>query len=200
MMAISVVLFDLGNVLTHIDLDAAWCSLGLNEPSERLPFFEGYESLTRQYETGLISTATFLQNLQSLFGNRFTLNQLQLAFESVITTPIEGMSEIVKELSGVKQTALVSNTNDLHYVLSYARLESLRMLHKQYLSYRLKVMKPDHGFYQSIINDMQLPPSQMLFIDDLETNVEGACLAGMHALRFDGVENLKHKLIHLGIL
>jgi putative hydrolase of the HAD superfamily len=196
----SVVLFDLGNVLAHIDFNAFWRSLGLEDPSERTPFIEGYERLTRQYETGLIPTKVFLQNLHFLFMKRFTLDQLQYAFENVITEPIDRMLEIVKEISGARQTALVSNTNELHYALSYARLESLRIFHKQYLSYRLKTMKPDVGFYNAIIRDLQIHPSGMLFIDDLELNVEGARLAGMQAIRFEGVENLKPKLVQLGVL
>jgi FMN phosphatase YigB (HAD superfamily) len=34
----------------------------------------------------------------------------------------------------------------------------------------------------------------MLFIDDLESNVEGARLAGMKAIRFESVEKLKASL------
>jgi HAD superfamily hydrolase (TIGR01509 family) len=195
-----VVLFDLGNVLAHIDFNAFWCSLGLDESSERAPFFVGYEKLTRQYETGLISTEVFLHDLHALFMKRFTRVQLQRAFESVMTRPVEGMLELVREVSTTRQTALVSNTNELHYVLSYARFESLHVLHRNYLSYQLNVMKPDRGFYNAIIHDLQIHPSNMLFIDDLQANVEGARLTGMQAIRFEGVEKLKSELIQLGVL
>jgi putative hydrolase of the HAD superfamily len=200
MIAPRIVLFDLGNVLVHIDLDAFWDSLGLNETSKRAAFTEGYGKLTRQYETGLIPTEIFLSALHALFIKKFTLGQLQRAFENVITEPIEGMLELVKEISVTRQTVLVSNTNELHYTLSYARLESLPALHKHYLSYRLKVMKPDEGFYQAIIKDLHAHPSEMLFIDDLESNIDGARAAGMQAICFEGVEKLKWELIQLGIL
>jgi len=44
---------------------------------------------------------------------------------------------------------------------------------------------------KTIIKDARIPPSEMLFIDDLESNVEGARLAGMKAIRFESVEKLK---------
>ncbi|HVN47781.1 MAG TPA: HAD family phosphatase [Bacteroidota bacterium] len=200
MLSPSVVLFDLGNVLVDIDVNAFWCSIGMNTRAEQEPFFDGYEILTRQYETGLISTKAFLNNLYTLFAKKFTREQLQLAFERVIVQPIDGMVDIVKELAKTRRTALVSNTNELHYTVSYARLESLRTLHTQYLSYRLNVMKPDAGFYTSILHDLRMNPSEMIFIDDLEANIEGARLAGMQTIRFEGVEQLKRKLNRLGIL
>jgi HAD superfamily hydrolase (TIGR01509 family) len=195
-----VVLFDLGNVLAHIDFNAFWRSLGLDESSERAPFIAGYEKLTRQYETGLISTEVFLHDLHVLFMKRFTRVQLQRAFEGVMTRPVDGMLELVRDVSTTRQTALVSNTNELHYVLSYARFESLNVLHRNFLSYQLNVMKPDRGFYNAIIHDLQIHPSNMLFIDDLQANIDGARLAGMQAIRFEGVEKLKPELIQLGVL
>ncbi len=196
----SVVLFDLGNVLVNIDPDAFWVSLGLCECSARTPFVEGYEQVTRSYETGLITTEIFLENLRALFTNRFLKNQLQHAFENVITNPIDGMVDIVKGLSQTRRTGLVSNTNELHYSLSYARLESLHVLHQNFLSYRLNVMKPDAGFYAAILKGIEVDPAEMVFIDDLEPNVEGARLAGMQAIRFEGVEQLRLKLNQMGIL
>lgn len=201
MPAPSIVLFDLGNVLVHIDLDAFWCSVGLNKRSEREPFFERYEMLTRQYETGLISTDTFLNHLYNLFAKKYSLQQLRDSFNEVITNrPVEGMVDLVKELARTKRTALVSNTNELHYVRSCNRLESLRILHTHYLSYQLKVMKPDTGFYESIIADMHIDPAEMIFIDDLEANVDGARKSGMQGIQFKDVQQLRQELQQRGIL
>jgi putative hydrolase of the HAD superfamily len=185
-----IVLFDLGNVLAHIDFDAFWRSLGFKEIEVRHPYTVGYKDLTRNYETGLISTEKYLEKLSSLFEQQFSISRLQQAVESIIEEPIEGILELVKKVSSKYQTALVSNTNELHYILCQSRFEAFQLFHKHYLSYQLHVMKPAPGFYRAIIEDLQVEPYKMLFVDDLQINVDGAIAAGMQAVRFKGVENL----------
>ncbi len=187
---IKTVMFDLGNVIAHIDFDAFWRSVGFFTPQEIAPFKEGYKIWTLQYETGHISTSEYLDGLAKVFGHRFTNEQLEQAVASIIEGPVEGMLELVMQISQTQQTALVSNTNEIHYHLSLKRFAALQLFHKQYLSYKLRVMKPASGFYETIIKDLKILPSEMLFIDDLELNVEGARLAGMQSIRFAGVEKL----------
>jgi HAD superfamily hydrolase (TIGR01509 family) len=61
-------------------------------------------------------------------------------------------------------------------------------------------MKPAHGFYDAIIKDQRIDPSEMLFIDDLLVNVEGAQTAGMQALQFENPAQLEVTLKTLGVL
>jgi glucose-1-phosphatase len=197
---IKTLLFDLGNVLAYIDFDKFWRSLGLVRPEEIAPFADGYKSWTRQYETGFISTNEYLNGLNSVFGNRFNNKQLEHAFASIILEPVNGMMDVVKRVSRTYQTALVSNTNEIHYKLSLKKFEMLSVLYKHYLSYQMHVMKPAQGFYNAIIKDQKIDSAEMLFIDDLLVNVEGAQEAGMQAVKFENPEKLKVTLKILGVL
>jgi len=192
-----MVLFDLGNVIAYIDFDAFWRSIGFFTPQKIAPFKEDYKRWTLHYETGHIPTSEYLNRLAKVFKYRFTNEQLEQAVASIIEEPVEGMLELIMQISLIQQTALVSNTNEIHYNLSRKRFAALQILHKHYLSYKLRVMKPDSDFYQAIIKDVRILPSEMLFIDDIESNVKGARLAGMHAIRFEGVEKLNASLRRL---
>jgi glucose-1-phosphatase len=200
MKQISTVLFDLGNVLAYIDFSAFWRDLGFLRAEEIVPFRDGYTSLTLQYETGYISTDDYLNGLRTVFKKKFAIVQLEQAFSCIIQQPVEGVIDIVKRVSTIHQTALVSNTNEIHYRLSLTKFEGLKILQKHYLSYQLHVMKPARGFYNAIIKDQGIHPSQMLFIDDLEINVKGAQAAGMLAIQFENSEQLETDLQNLGIL
>ncbi|MCX6122279.1 MAG: HAD family phosphatase [Ignavibacteriales bacterium] len=197
---IKTLLFDLGNVLAYIDFNEFWRSLGLVRPEEIAPFADGYKSWTRQYETGFISTSEYLSGLQSVFGRRFNVKQLKQAFENIIQEPVDGMLDIVKHVSQEHRTALVSDTNEIHYRLSLKKLVVLSILQKHYLSYQLRVMKPARGFYDAIIKDQKIDPSEMLLIDDLITNVNGAQAAGMQAIKFENPAKLEKTLKDLGVL
>ncbi len=200
MRLIRIVLFDLGNVILYIDFGAFWRDLGFIQTEETTPFTDGYKSLTLKYETGYISTDEYLNGLRTVFKNKFTAAQLEDAFSCIIQQPVEGITDIVKRVSAGNQTALVSNTNEIHYKLCLKKFEGLKSFQKNYLSYQLKIMKPAPGFYDAIIKDQGIFPSQMLFIDDIAENVEAAKSAGMQAILFRSTGELVTELKNLSVL
>jgi putative hydrolase of the HAD superfamily len=197
---IKTVLFDLGNVIAHIEFDAFWRTVGFFTPQEIAPFKEGYRIWTLQYETGHIPTSEYLDGLAKVFSRRFTNEQLEKAFTNIIQEPVDGMMDIVQRVSREHQTALVSNTNEIHYKISLEKFGVLGVLHKHYLSHKMRVMKPAHGFYDAIIKDQKIDPSEMLLIDDLLVNVDGAQAAGMQAIKFENPAQLEGTLKTLNVL
>ena len=197
---IIAVLFDLGNVLAFIDFNEFWRSLGFLHPEEIAPFADGYKSWTHQYEIGFVSTREYFAGLQSVFARRFYVEQLEQAFKNIIREPVDGMKDIVKSVSRTHKTALVSNTNEIHYKNSMEKFDVLPLLHKHYLSYQMHVMKPVHEFYDVIIKDQKIDPSEVLLIDDLITNIKGAQEAGMQAVQFENTKQLEKVLKNLGVI
>ncbi|MBN1397875.1 MAG: HAD family phosphatase [Bacteroidetes bacterium] len=197
---INTVLFDLGNVIVYIDFNSFWRELGFFRMEEILPFKKGYSSLTLKYETGNIATDEYLNGLRIVFQDKFTNEQIEQAFSSIIKQPVEGMADIVKRVSANCQTALVSNTNEIHYKQSLIKLDGLKSFQKHYLSYQLKVMKPSGDFYDFIIKDQGIPAHDMLFIDDIEENVEAAKKTGIQSVLFTGTSELEKKFFKLGVL
>ena len=110
------------------------------------------------------------------------------------------MMDVVQRVSCTHRTALVSNTNEIHYKISLKRFDVLGVLHTHYLSYQMHIMKPALGFYVAIIKDQKIDPSELLLIDDLITNVEGAQTAGMQAVKFENLSQLEVTLKSLGVL
>lgn len=55
-------------------------------------------------------------------------------------------------------------------------------------------IKPQRAIYEYCLKLLQLSPEQTLFLDDREVNVEGARLAGMHALCFASLEEVALEL------
>jgi glucose-1-phosphatase len=200
MQTITAVLFDLGNVLASIDFEEFWRALGFVHSQDKAPYVDGYARWTHRYELGSISTGEYLAGLQSVFEYRFHVKQLEQAFGSIIMNPVEGIFELVKKVSRTHRTALVSNTNEIHYTNSVTKFDVLHVLHKHYLSYQMHVMKPSHEFYDIIIKDQKIDPQELLFIDDLLVNIEGAQAAGMQAVKFENTMQLEDTLKTLGVL
>ena len=199
MNAIQTVLFDLGNVLAHIDFDAFWRNLGLHGKDIQ-PYARGYAAWTKRYETGLIPTQDYLDGLHSVFSGRYTNEQLEEAFAAILLEPVDGMSDLVRRVAKTHRTALVSNTNDLHYRISTQRYEALQYLPDHYLSYRLHAMKPAGEFYEGILRAGNGEPGGFLFIDDLSKNVDAARAAGMQGIVFHNVPELEQIFVSTGVL
>lgn len=48
-----------------------------------------------------------------------------------------------------------------------------------------QMVKPDPAFFRLLIEKYQLDPARCVFIDDIETNLEGARAVGMHTILFE---------------
>ena len=47
------------------------------------------------------------------------------------------------------------------------------------------MVKPDPAFFRLLLEKYQLDPARCVFIDDIETNLEGARAVGMHTILFE---------------
>ena len=59
--------------------------------------------------------------------------------------------------------------------------------------------KPDPEIYNKVIQFYNINPKEIFFTDDIARNVEGAINAGMQAVQFHSVGQLKQELAHRGI-
>ncbi len=51
-------------------------------------------------------------------------------------------------------------------------------------SYELRLVKPEPGIYQHVLEGLGVEPDEALFLDDKIENVEGAIACGMKAIQF----------------
>jgi putative hydrolase of the HAD superfamily len=109
------------------------------------------------------------------------------------------MVKWVKQMhsSGVK-TALLSNMP--HDMISYARQNFawLNNFDHQTFSAEVGLVKPDPAIYRHSLDGLGAAASEALFVDDRESNIEGARALGIRAIRFQSVAQLKDDLEKLG--
>lgn len=196
----SVVLFDLGNVLVRIHPEAFLQTLGIDTPENRRRYQLKIIRIVQQYERGADSTELYLDRLKALFDGQFQPDDLRRAMLSVIGQPIERMESLVRRVASSFQTGMLSNTNPVHYEYCLKAIPAVQHLPRHFLSYQLKCLKPEPLIYEKTVGLLQLPSSEMLFIDDVAENVEGARNAGLMALQFTSSEELEKSLTQLNVL
>ena len=98
----------------------------------------------------------------------------------------------VKNFPGKFIECDLSNTNEIHLRTLFSREnkdydEDLLLDHmdREYYSNKLEVRKPNQEIFQAVLIDNQLDPSQCLFIDDKDYNLEGAVGLGINTYHLD---------------
>jgi putative hydrolase of the HAD superfamily len=193
-----VVLFDLGNVLVQIHPEAFAKTLGISE-NERQVYRPSVIAATRRYEQGELTTDDFFEDLGGIFQGRFDRSLLEKAMRNVIGQPVPNMAELLRKTTSVADVALVSNTNEIHFEHCRRNFTFLSLIPRYFLSWEMRVLKPDAGYYARVLRDLDLPADRAIFIDDLPENIDGATKAGMLGIVFTGTEDLNQKLKELGI-
>jgi len=98
--------------------------------------------------------------------------------------------------AGLK-TALLSNM--ISDMAVHAR-ETFRWLNKltyQVLSCEVRLIKPDRAIYERCLEGLQVTPSEALFVDDKQINVQAARTLGITSIQFQSVGQLRNELAAL---
>jgi glucose-1-phosphatase len=209
----SYVIFDLGNVLVHIEPAAFLRSLGIDSPDNRAFYQPHVVDIVKRYERGDNSTEVFFANLGRLFndtdktirhnhgGNvHFTVDDFRSAMVSIIGVPVEGMEDVVRRVGASVSVGLLSNTNPVHIEYCLQRFHILQEIPSHFYSYQLNAFKPEPEIFERVIDKISLPPVEIFYIDDLAENVAAARRAGMLGHQFVGVENIKRVLAELQLI
>jgi HAD superfamily hydrolase (TIGR01509 family) len=101
---------------------------------------------------------------------------------------IESLSE-----TGLK-TALLSNMIPDMAVHARRKFSWLNKLTYQVLSCEVRLVKPDRAIYERCLEGLRVTPSETLFVDDSEINVQAARALGITSIRFQSVEQLRDEL------
>ena len=93
-----------------------------------------------------------------------------------------------------------TNSNPTHKrVWEHLYAGQLRSFREVFVSSDLGVRKPDPEAFQLVAGLMGFEPEEILFFDDGAENVEGARVAGMHAVLVGSVNDVREALSRNGL-
>ena len=156
-------------------------------------------------------------NLADLLTGRITMRDMQAAFglaehmssDEFLAVWTEAMTHVMRidpamlslleNLKGKYQLGALTNLTEHRYQFD---LEQGLYEHFDFavLSFQVGVRKPEPAFYELGLAQVEVEPSEVVFIDDLAQNTEAAAALGMQAVLFTNYENLTHELKKLSVL
>ncbi|MEY8686370.1 HAD family hydrolase [Bacteroides sp. AN502(2024)] len=193
-------LIDLGGVL--INLDRQRCmenfrKLGVPNVDDLLDIRHP-DGILMQQEKGLITAAEFRDGVRKMIGKAVSDGQIDAAWNSFLVDIPTQKLDLLLKLREKYVVYLLSNTNPIHWEWACAHLFPYRTFkaedyfEKAFLSFEMKMAKPEPEIFQAVIADTGIEPEETLFIDDSEINCQTARNVGISTYTAKAGEDWSH--------
>lgn len=145
------------------------------------------------YMVGLVSTDQLVDYLMPLMRPDISREQIVSAWDALILDVPERRKEALLKLRGLgKKTYMLSNTNDEHmrHIISKCFAGERSKLECYFdglfLSNEMHLAKPSQEIFIEMVNQTGINPSEAIFIDDLQQNLDVAATLGFDTLLSTG--------------
>ncbi len=200
---ISLALFDMHDVLCRYDRAKRLDDLARRsgKPADEIYAAIWGSGFEGDADAGKLDAEAYLAGFGDRLGYPITLREW-LDNRKLATMP---MPETLAIMAMVKQRAKVAVLTNNHTLvrehLNFLFPELFALCgEKSYVSAQFGAAKPDPEVYLRCVAAAGGTPSETLFIDDSNTNVEGALAAGLQGYVFIGAASLERALMAYGLL
>lgn len=199
---IQAIIFDMGRVLVNIDntllVEKLFKGLDASDLQE-LGRKTMADPTMVEFNCGRMDPETFHAQMCDTYQVEADFETFKRLWCEIFYT-MDGMEELVGRISNQTRVGLLSDTDAIHWQYIRTTWPWIGAIEKPTLSYQLGVMKPDAAIFLAAAKNVDTPPEHCLFIDDLQSNVEGARAVGLQAICFEDVHSLESVLEALGLL
>ena len=194
---IKSIIFDLGAVLLNIDYQKTideFEKLGVTKSNS---FYSKKTQITifNQLECGKITEKNFVKEIQK-YCNKANYNEIIFAWNALLLDLPQKRVKLLKSVKQLYNIFLLSNTNSIHISEFRNQIGEVRYLdfyntfNKVYYSHEIGLRKPNKEAFQIILNENNLNPTEVFFIDDSPQHIEGAKKLGIQTYHLQDNEEI----------
>lgn len=189
---IKAILLDLGGVL--IDLDLAACRkafieiLGFNKIDELLdPCHQ--KGIYSDLEEGKISVDEFRALVIKDSKPGSDPMDVDRCMEALLSGMDPAKVPFLVELADRYEVYALTNNNPIamrrfHEIYEENGLDYRKVFRHEFISSEMKLLKPDLRIFRQAVEGMGLEASEILFVDDSQSNVDAAASIGLNSVRY----------------
>ena len=194
-----VILFDVGGVLCELGSDPVpveWIP-----GDRRFTLSDWFHSeMALAFEKGEISARALASEFRSDLRIEQGVDEILSHFDDWLIGPFPGMLELLDSIPQRFRRAILSNTNALHWPRISGQFGFESRFERIFSSHLLGLAKPDPAIYLKVLDELQVSPDAVLFLDDNEQNIRSAASVGMEGVRVEGPGQVSQALSDRGII
>ncbi len=207
-MSVKFIYFDLGKVLLLFSVSRLLYQVseltGISENEIATVIFSEKKYIA--LESGEISLQEYFMQVSTEFNRKINPADFLEATNNIFWVN-ESLLPVIRKLAKVSfPRGILSNTGPQHWLYIQEVFPFITNIfpHHRIASYEVKCMKPNPKIYRIALEEARteipdLKPEEVLFIDDLEENVQGAIKFGFQSVVYSDTEHLIQDLQQLGI-
>lgn len=191
MKKIEAIIFDLGGVILDIDYNltkTAFEKLGATHFDKMYSQAEA-DHLFARLETGDVKPGEFYAEFNKSSDLNLSPGQISGAWNAMLLTFREESLDFLERIKNNYRLFLLSNTNEIHYEvfkqIYHSNERSFAFedyFEKAYYSFDMGKRKPDADIFEVVLQENNLNPLTVLFIDDSIQNIEAAKQLGIQTI------------------
>ncbi len=198
---IKTILFDLGGVLIQLHgtpFKPSWLPDGkLNAGVWQ--HWKSSDVVTR-FESGRIDGNQFARQFIDEVGLLVEEDEFIEHFMRWPARLFPGVQVMLEELAQSYRLAALSNSNALHWPMIMQDMRLQDFIPDCISSHHIQLMKPKRQAFETALQQLNLQPDEVLFLDDLQVSIDMARLLGMQAVKVTGTVGGVETVRSLGLL
>ena len=196
------IIFDIGGVLVAFEPARVLREMGLPEEEVKVIYEHTAKGpYWKELDRGAIPQEEVHKQMVSTIPEKYKEDAMRFLSKEVIKA-VRSYEYSAEWLKGLKERGynvyLLTNYPD--WMFDYHREHVFTFspyVDGEVVSGKVKLIKPDHAIYKTLIEKYNLNPAESVFIDDLEANAEAAREVGLNAIHFTNIDEVKTKLNEL---
>lgn len=199
---IDAIIFDIGRVIIHLDPSRAIAAIGAASKlsPDKLWAAVQEDPLWPAWQEGRVAPRDWYNNLTARFHAPISFDDFRDAWNSVMSPKLILPERLFRQLSQKCRLVLLSNTDPIHVACMESDFSFVRYFPKRIYSCEVGASKPNLKIFRAAIRAAAVPPSRILFIDDVRQYVLAARRAGLQSLQFRSRVQLEAALSRLHLL
>ena len=177
---IKVIAFDLvGGLVTEKDID-------LPTEEDKLERMFGANISDEEY---IKSASKIIDNEQNIINiTKEIINKLYAVKDKDLLKKIKEKNNDIKIVIATNHVSFVKDFIYKHFDKTY--------IDDIFISAEIHKVKPNADFYKTILDKYNIKPNELLFIDDSQTNIDGAKALKINTIKIEKDSNVSYEIIN----
>lgn len=192
------IIFDFGGVLIDLDIEDCKAAFRNNLGYEKIddildPCHQ--KGIVGDMEEGMISADDFRAEVLKDARPGARPEEVDAAFMRILVGIPSYKGPLLNKLAESYDIYILSNNNPIvaphmEELFAGVGVDYKNLFKKSFLSFEMKALKPSEAFYKRVLEQLDYPAEDLLFIDDSQKNVDGAIAAGLPSVYYDPATDL----------